>query len=103
MPKLYEALGDSLSVATDGAGFMDWNRGTQQADLMDRYLLQYALGNVHAVALQRTVEQERRLGRFYDLRPTEVTETDIKVALDNKKIPYRRLQTMAINLGDAGH
>lgn len=101
--KIFNPLCDSLYIATGNSAFMDWNRGTQRADLLDRYLLQFALGNLPAIALKLAVSYEKIAGKIWDFKATDVSEEDVRAALDNKKIPYSKLQMMAMHLGDAGH
>ncbi len=82
---------------------MDWNRGTQRANLMDRYLLQFVLGKLPAIALEQAVGYEKNAGKSWDFKATDVSEEDVRVALGDKKCSYSELQVMAMRLGDAGH
>jgi len=101
--ELYKALGSAVSVAVKYSPFIDWNRGTQRADLMDRYVLQVALSNTSPLELEQATNYEKTRGEPWpSFNPTEVTEKEVKDAINNKRIPYWKISSKATHLGSAG-
>lgn len=96
---LYSALGISLDRVTGTSNFnyMWWNRGTQRANLFDRYVLQYAIGSTAAEGLMRRTQPE--------LKPhAEISDEDfgkgmdlVKKFIDTKKIGKHRTKYTAVS------
>ena len=98
--ELFTAFGKSLSDATNYSAFMDWNRDSQRASVFDKYLLHYALGSTPSFTLEQ-VTRARQHGHEFPTKETEVIADTLKQAIDNPKVPYSRIQLMAMSLGDA--
>lgn len=98
--ELFEAFGKSLKEATNYSVFTNWNRDTARAQIFDRYLLLYALGNISSIKLEEQVIV-RDHGWGLEARATEVTADTLKQAIDNNKVPYARIGLMVMKLAEA--
>jgi len=115
---LYDLLGRSLSRVTHSSQFwgaksfmvrergpnwaklLFWKRDHTKTDLLDRFLLQYAVGNYSSETLERhTLNQ--KIGTDLHLEDTQIEEGDLVSAIDGKS-DYSRLQIMAMELAAAG-
>lgn len=90
---LESELHSSLKITTGADRYWDWNRGTPESDLFDRYVLQKRLIGAAATYLEYLKER---------VMETDVTKNKIIAAIDNKKIPYGELYSMARDLAWAG-
>ncbi len=98
--EIFIVFGRSLSVATDYSNFMKWKRDTARTPVFDKYLLHYALGSIPSDILNHQI-QSRQFGHESEAEETDVTPNTLKRAIDNSKIPYRKIESMAISLAYA--
>ena len=100
--ELYNALGGSLKFATEYQRFMEWNRGTEPAQTLDRYLLQLAMGQDPASILKQYTEA-KKFGWEQFLRvPNDVTKEAVIHAVDDIKVTYERVSVLGMYLRKAG-
>lgn len=93
---MFDALVNSLVQASRGS-IMGWRRGTKKADLFDRYILQYALGNGSSLELTRATTQG------YKESPTDITEESLRQSIDSRQGRYLDLDNKAASLARAGN
>ena len=98
--ELFTALGKSLSAATNYSAFMDWHRDAARTPVFDKYLLHYALGDTPSFTLEKKI-QYKQFGHDSEAKRTDVTLSTLKQAIDNRRVPYRKIQSMAMSLADA--
>ena len=66
------------------------------------YILQYALGNGPSVILENSLSHKEKWGEDILLFPTNLSEEDLMLVINNQGIPYARVQDAAIELAHAG-
>ncbi len=100
--KLFEPLAHSLRIVAKSDKFMHWSRETPAANSMDRFLLQYAIAHLPALALESYVSYEQKTGHAWNFRPTNMSEAEVRAALANNKLSYEKFQQMTLLLAQAG-
>lgn len=98
----YSPLSVSIRTAVD-IGYMSWKRGRPRADIMDRYLLQLALGSSLTDELVTVIDYEQKDGKCWKFKATKVTEEELKANIDGKTVSYEHLAYLAKQLSEAGH
>jgi hypothetical protein len=98
--ELFTTFAKSLSIATNYSNFMNWNRDTIRTPIFDKYLLHYALGNIPSMILEEQILQ-RQFGLAYEAKKTNVTLDILKEAINNTRMPYKKIQPIALSLANA--
>ncbi len=98
--QLFSGFGESLRIVTNYSLFMDWHRDTQRTQVFDKYLLHYAIGKDPASILEKQIKI-KQFGREIDPIETDVTTETLKQAIDDYKMPYKKIRSIAISLAEA--
>ncbi len=98
-------VGDTaVALLGIGTNIRAWNRGTNESNLLDRYLLQAIIGTTSSGILNKTGYTDDFRRRFPDLFRFTKNLQEICAIIDDKsgKVPYYKIIEIAAHMSIAG-